>query len=235
MMYLWKPDMIRFMRDASEYGTYNSALTEVMRPYLSESSHICDAGCGLGYLSLELAGLCRRVTAVDVNGNALAVLRENCERRGVRNITPVCADVFAYVPEEKYSAMVFCYFGGIDTILERKSDLCTGPLFIFKRNYENHRFSVGKYKAGDDGFLSTCDALRRRGVPFRAVELEAEFGQPFRSLADARCFYELYSCDENREVLTDGLLRARLVPTGREDFPLYLPHKKKTGCIIVEA
>ena len=52
---LWEQDMIFFMRNASEYGDYNRRLTEKMLPWLSADMHICDAGSGLGYLSLTLA------------------------------------------------------------------------------------------------------------------------------------------------------------------------------------
>ena len=48
----WHEDMIRFMTDASEYGDYYRQLTEKMLPWLSADMHICDAGSGLGYLSL---------------------------------------------------------------------------------------------------------------------------------------------------------------------------------------
>lgn len=233
MMYQWKPDMIRFMRDASEYSNYNRDLAEVMLPYLTNESHVCDAGCGLGYLSLELARSVGRVTAVDMNPEPLKVLRENCSLRGINNIDVVRGDVFSPAFEGKYSSMVFCYFGDIEIIIKNGKHLCAGPLFIFKRNYETHRFSAGSYTFEYSGYAGDCRRLDEMGVRYKTVELETEFGQPFRSMDDARLFFELYSHDADKTSITDTLLHDRLTFTGREDFPLYMPCLKKSGCIII--
>ena len=58
-----------------------------------------------------------------------------------------------------------------------------------------------------------------------------ELGQPFRSWESARRFFEIYSRDEDKSVITDAFLRSKLVETGREDFPLYLPQKRSVGCL----
>ena len=60
-------------------------------------------------------------------------------------------------------------------------------------------------------------------------ELELEMGQPFCSWESARRFFEIYSRDEDKSVITDDFLRSKLVETGREDFPLYLPQKRSVG------
>ena len=60
----WHKDMIRFMTDASEYGDYYQQLTEKMLLWLRKDMHICDAGSGLGYLSLALCPYVRQVTSV---------------------------------------------------------------------------------------------------------------------------------------------------------------------------
>ena len=235
MMYLWKPEMIRFMRDASEYGSYSSELARLMLPYLTEDSRVCDAGCGLGYLSLELARRVRTVTAVDVNEDALRVLRGNCAQRGIGNVEAVCADVFTLKPKEKFTHMVFCYFGDIDAIAAHAQSLCDGPVFIFNRNYEMHRFSAAESAGSEaNSHEAACRRLTELGIPFIAQEMEAEFGQPFRSLAAARRYYALYSSGSDPDAEADPPVIDRLVETGREDFPYYLPYRKKTGCIIID-
>ena len=85
-MFQWNEEMVRFMRDASEYSDYHRRLVQWMLPDLHPGDHICDAGCGLGYLSLALSPYVRRVTAADRSQEALSVLRENCTRRAVQNI-----------------------------------------------------------------------------------------------------------------------------------------------------
>ena len=76
MMQLWEKDMVRFMRDASEYGSYNQELVKRLSPYLNKEMNICDAGCGLGYLSLALAPYVGTVTGVERHPDAAAVLVE---------------------------------------------------------------------------------------------------------------------------------------------------------------
>ena len=84
-MFEWESDMVRFMRDASEHTEYHGRLADCIvnaagGPQRAASMHVCDAGCGLGYLSLALAARFAQVTAVDIAEEPLSVLRENAAR-----------------------------------------------------------------------------------------------------------------------------------------------------------
>ena len=222
----WQKDMIRFMTDASEYGDYYRQLTEKMLPWLSADTHICDAGSGLGYLSLALAPHLRQVTAVERHPDAAAVLTSNCRSRSIGNVTSRCGSIDEVLPSEKYDAMVFCFFGGIRQTLELAKQQCRGEVFVFTRNYQNHRFSAGSLPTGWDGYPQFRTLLEEMGIPFHLETIAPEFGQPFRNLEEARRFYELYSKDQDRSLLTESYLRDKLMETGREDFPLYAPHQR---------
>lgn len=235
MMYQWSKDMVRFMRHASEYGDYHARLADWMRPHLQKSDRVCDAGCGLGYLSLALAPYVGAVTAVDRSSDALRVLRENCDAQSIPNITALCGDILSLPPQVPYDAMVFCLFGRMEEIAAIAKAQCWGKVFAFKKNYTTHRFSVGQYPAGNDSFAAAKEWLTARGVPFTAEESELEFGQPFISRDEARLFFEVYSRDEDKSVITDTFLREKLVETGRTDFPLYMPHKRSVGCLKFSA
>ncbi len=230
-MFQWNEEMVRFMRTASEYGDYHRRLVQRMRPALHSADHICDAGCGLGYLSLALAPYVRRVTAADRSEAALDVLRQNCAERGIRNIDILSGELQPVPLAAPYDAMVFCFFGRMEEIAAVAKAQCRGTVFVFKKNYTSHRFSVGEHPAGWDSFRAGADWLTERGVPFEAETLEPEMGQPFRSMEEARQFFRLYSRDADKAAITDEFLRGRLVETGREDFPLYLPHKRPVGCL----
>ena len=230
-MQLWYEDMVRFMRDASEYGTYNQELAKRLAPYLSKDMHICDAGCGLGYLSVALAPYAGHITSVEKNPDAVAVLKDNCRRLGISNITPCCGTIQEVVPEEKYDTMVFCFFGGIHEILETARKQCRGTVFIITRTYTTHRFSVGSHPTGSYGYWGSREVLTNLGVPFEETTFDLEFGQPFRNLADARRFFEIYSQDEDKSDITDEFLRSKVIETGREDFPLYMPHLRKLAIL----
>lgn len=230
-MFQWNEEMVRFMRTASEYGDYHRRLVQRMRPALHSADHICDAGCGLGYLSLALAPYVRRVTAADRSEAALDVLRQNCAARGIRNIDILSGELQPVPLAAPYDAMVFCFFGRMEEIAAVAKAQCRGTVFVFKKNYTSHRFSVGEHPAGWDSFRAGADWLTERGVPFKAETLEPEMGQPFRSMEEARQFFRLYSRDADKSVITDDFLRNKLVETGREDFPLYLPHQRPVGCL----
>lgn len=230
MMYRWEPDMIRYMRDASEHSRYNRELVTQMLPWLEKDTHICDAGCGLGYLSMTLAEHVGHVTAVDINADAL----RNLEEKALSNVTILCGDIAVLPPTRPYDAMVFCFFGGIEEILRIAKEQCGGSVFVVSRNYTAHRFSVGKYPTGSYGFSRAKVVLNEKGIPFIEKTLQLEFGQPFRSLEDARRFFELYSRDGNKQLITDEFLREKLVEQPG-DFPWYLPHLRKVGFLRFEA
>lgn len=231
MMQLWYKDMVRFMRDASEYGTYNQKLAQILAPYLTKQMHICDAGCGLGYLSLALSPYVGKISSVEKNPNAVAVLEENCRRFGIDNIVPCCGEISEVTPQRKYDAMVFCFFGGIHEILETVKKQCDGQVFIITRNYTTHRFSVGSHPTGSYGYRGAREVLKQQGIPYEEQILDVEFGQPLRNLEDARSFFELYSKDEDKNVITDEFLRSKVVSTDDERFPLYMPHLRNLAIL----
>lgn len=231
----WQEDIIRFMTDASEYGDYYQHLTKTILPWLTPDMHICDAGSGLGYLSLALSSYVRQVTAVERNPDAASVLTKNCRKRGIPNINSCCCSIDDVLPNEKYDAMVFSFFGGIRQTLEIAKQQCRGDVFIFTRNYKNHRFSAGNLPTGWDGYPEFRTQLETLKIPFHQQILTTEFGQPFRSFRDARLFFELYSKDNDSSKITDEFLNTKLVETGREDFPLYSPHQRQIAFLHFSA
>ena len=223
----WYEDMVQFMRDASEYGSYNRELAAKLICHLPKDAHICDAGSGLGYLSLALAPHVRQVTAVEKHPAAAEVLIENCAAKGVGNVISRCGDIAVSPPEMPYDAMVFCFFGQIREILELAKAQCAGQVFLFTRNYSRHRFSAGNHASGWEGGREAAAFLEELGIPFQEEALSLEFGQPFRTLADACRFFRLYSKDADKSVLTEDFVRRQLRQTGQADFPLYMPHERK--------
>ena len=235
MMQLWYEDMIRFMRDASEYGTYNQELASLLAPELTRDMHICDAGCGLGYLSLALAPYAGRISAVERNPEPLAVLEENCRIRQISNIEIRCGAIQEVPPARKYDAMVFCFFGRGPEILDVAKKQCDGTVYIITRTYTSHRFSVGEHPTGSYGYRGSQALLRELGIPYEERTLALEFGQPFRSLGDARRFYEIYSKDADKSLITDEFLLNKLESTGQTMYPYYMPHLRSLAILKFRA
>ena len=63
---------------------------------LDQAGTLVDLGAGTGALAVAAAPLCRRVVAVDVSPAMLAVLRENIERLGLRNVDCVRSGLLTY-------------------------------------------------------------------------------------------------------------------------------------------
>lgn len=231
MMQRWEPDMVRFMRDASEYGSYNRALADYIACRIPQRSHVCDAGCGLGYLSLEMAKRVQRVTAVDINADALCVLKENCLRQHADHIDIRCGDIELLTPEKPYDAMVFCFFGSISEVLHIAQKQCCADVFMISRNYSRHRFSVGEHCVSYGGYKEACRRLSKIQIPFERQEMSLDLGQPFANLDDARLFFQLYSKDKDHSGITDDFLWSKLKKVDHVDFPLYMPHMREVGIV----
>lgn len=116
-MFEWTQERIAYMDDACRRTDFHQRLAAELSPYLRRTNRICDAGCGLGYLSLALAPYVGAVMAVERDGQALAVLKREIETRHIANVTAVRGDVLAYRPDEPFDAMVFCFFGSMEEML----------------------------------------------------------------------------------------------------------------------
>ena len=127
--------------------------------------------------------------------------------------------------------MVFCFFGHIEEILAISAAQCRGTVLAVMRNDGCHRFSAAQGAVRHGGYPRGAAELTARGIPFHAVERELPMGQPFRTIDDARRFFQLYRRPDDTTPVTDDFLRQRLTATGREDFPLYLPQNRRFGLL----
>ena len=226
-MLIWTPDTVLFQRDAAQYGSYHKTLAAHLAAYLPPDAHVCDAGCGLGYLACALAPYCKRVTAVDSDTLALAVLREDTPK----NVEVCEGDMFTLSPTERYDAMIFCFFAAMDDTLLLAKKHCRGKVIVVKRGWTQHRFSPQDESVRRDACEEAEQYLRTRGIPFLHETLTLDMGQPFRSREDAVRFFAAYG---NASVDFSDV-EARLVKTGNAVFPYYLPQEKPLGIFIFDA
>lgn len=220
MMQHWSESTVGFMRDAADYGDYFERIAEFLLPDLPTDGHVCDAGCGIGRLALELSKHCRHVTAVDASQ---IPINELLRKPLPDNLSVYCEDIFQM--RAQYDAMVFCFFGRAHEILRIASAQCTGKVFVLKRNCSEHRFSLKPVTREKDGWDETASVLCEMGIAFERRDFSPEFGQPFRSIDEAVRFFKLY--DRTGGTIDAVQLADRLVETGRDDFPLYLPMRRR--------
>ena len=146
----WTDESIAFLRDAAAMNRYYETVAEKITPQFQENAHVCDAGCGIGELSLALKPYCRHVTAL--------------EAHLIKGVTAICGDVEALTPKEPYDAMVSCLFGRTEDTLRIARKQCRGKIFLVKSDYSHHRFSAGKVSLGEYTAGSTEAVLHEKGV-----------------------------------------------------------------------
>lgn len=154
----WTEESIAFLRDAAAINRYYETIAERIAPQLPENAHICDAGCGIGELSLALKPYCHHVTAVDADELAIKTLKAHL----IEGVTARCGDMETLAPEKPYDAMVFCLFGRTQDTLRIAKKQCRGRIFLVKRDYSHHRFSAGKVSLGEYTVGSTENVLREK-------------------------------------------------------------------------
>ena len=230
-MLVWTPDTVRFQRDAAQYGSYHQTLAKHLAAHLPPDAHICDAGCGLGYLSRALAPFCKRVTAIDSSAMALAVLRENTPK----NVEIREGDIFTLSPDAQYDAMVFSFFGTMDETLLLARKHCRGKVILVKRGWTQHRFSLAPAPVQRYTSSETEQYLRVRGIPFAHETLLLDMGQPFRSKEDAVRFFSAYGQAGESSVISFENIASRLQKTDNSVFPYYLPQEKPLGIFSFDA
>lgn len=231
-MFEWTPDMVRFMRDASEYGGYHDALARRIAAHLPPQAHVCDAGCGLGYLSLALAQHAERVTAVDIAPQAILVLQHGMETRKITNIQAVCADIGNWMPPQMYDAMVLCFFGTVYETLRIAKAQCSGTVVMIKRDWSGHRFSTEHMEIRH----TVADAevqLSALHIPYLSERFTLRMDQPFRSLEDAEAFFSVYGRGAPKFSRTE--LVSRLVAQEDGEFVYRYPMENRLGMLVLRA
>ncbi|MDO4478658.1 MAG: NUDIX domain-containing protein [Lachnospiraceae bacterium] len=234
-MFQWNDDTVRLFRRAADRTHYYDGIVAKMMPHLTPDMHICDAGCGCGYLSLALAPYVKQVTAIDRHAGPLEVLADNCRKKNITNIDIRCEDIFSLQSEAPlFDAMVFCFFGSTEETVLLSRKLCRGPVFSIKHDYPYHRFSVNEKRIWD-GCLGTERYLDNHHIAYEGLRLSEEFGQPLTSLEEGRLFFESYSHDKDKSIITDDFVLKAVEKTEDPLYPYYVPGRRDLGLTIWQA
>jgi len=78
--------------DQPEDFIYHRIVSDILRDLVTADDSVIDIGGGTGRFSLDLAERVRAVTHVDLSQNMLAIARQRCAERNLRNVTFVRAD-----------------------------------------------------------------------------------------------------------------------------------------------
>lgn len=223
----WNPKTIDWICSAGAYTGFPQALAGQLLEQIPPQHSVCDLGCGVGLVDLALAAGVRSVTGVDQSDPALDRLAALAAADGLRNLEVCCADVDSLVC--RWDTAVTIFFGGgerlvdflrlsrvqVLAVLQEGDTPSFGPCHPPKKNTVAH----------------TVQVLERLGARYEVVRGALEYGQPFCSRGEAADFIHTYARGEQTGV-EDYLDRA-LEPTGRSDYPWYLPQQKRFGIITL--
>ena len=227
----WKPGMAESMYDSMVYTHYPEKIAERMLPFLKPSDTLCDGACGVGGLSLALAGHVRHVTAIDCAERAIAQLKRAAKERGITNLTAEVNDLFALTPQRHFDAMVFMQFGTLPELLRLAERHCTGTVFLISRNRSRHRF--GRNEDVPLGFAHETMAhrLEQLGIACEAQRFRLQMGQPFRTREEARAFLLRY--DDGASPSSGRLCQLEAAEPGA--FRWFLPAETELGLLVFES
>lgn len=231
----WSEERIRFQKDAAEVVGFYDVLATRIAPQIAPHSLICDAGCGLGYLSLALAKKCREIVAVDRSDSALSVLKKNLQQKQIFNVIPQLGDICRLPIDRPYDVMIFCLFGNTLDTLKIIKQQCRSHAILIKKNWNRHRFALDSANIYPTHFSRALEKLEQLGIHYSSAQCQLEMGQPFRSMEDAARFFRLYQCGNRPKSLQRKEIEAKLLRTTSAAWPYFFPAPHSVGMIILHA
>lgn len=231
MRIVWDEQTVRWFHNASAYTGYDKKLAEFLLPYLPCRDTLCDIGCGAGLIDLELAPYIGQITCVDISPQAIDSLEARIRQHGLENISALCAS--ADTLEGQWDTVMALFFGEYRHLTDYLS-LAKDRLILAVHEEARGNFGPAGRKADKCSNVKSVQAfLENQGIRYQLVRTELEYGQPFADRAEAETFVKAYSTPMPQEEL-DAYLAKNLVRTGREDFPFYLPKRKKFGLFLIQ-
>jgi predicted RNA methylase len=245
MDFIWNEKTIGWFQTASAYTGFHSNLASLVRPHIKDCATVCDIGCGLGLIDLELANDVSSVVCIDQNEAAIGALNELIRSRGARNIVARAADVNE-LNDEKRDAVIMSFFGSSVNAITHFMSFCGKKMILIVHETPSSakRVNAVSLRPKPLGADEVYSFLTDRGLSFQKLSAVIEFGQPFRSLDDAKDFILVYSSatseaagirdagDRGERLYND--MEKRLVKTGLPIYPFYLPKPKEVAVFIVE-
>ena len=232
LQFRWSRESINWLLDASAYTGFHSKLAEQIAPYLEPDATLCDIGCGLGRLGLELAPYVSRLTAIDIDSRVIARLKQDAALQNLKNLHAICAD--AATLNERFDIVLMSFFGKHGKSIEVYYPFCRRKLICIVNAANKSSLYPGHYRQTiKDTIPSVQKDLTDQGRGFKLIVDSFEFGQPLRSRRDGEKFIFHQAPEASPEEISD-FLRENAIPTGRDDFPLYLPNMKEIGIFVID-
>jgi SAM-dependent methyltransferase len=203
-------------------------LAQKIKPHIEPGITLCDAGCGLGRLDLELAPYVKELTAIDASAHVIDVLRCDAEKLGLDNLHAEVGD--ADTLTKTFDIVLLSFFGQEN--LAHFLNICRHKLIHIVNEDNTSGLYPERYRGTKATVPVVCMHLDAQGIRYKLERYSFEFGQPLRSWQDAE-LYILKNASAATAEEVRNFLNENITHTGRDDFPFYLPSQKNLGIFII--
>lgn len=229
MNFNWDSNTIKWYQEANAYTNFFKNIAELLAPRLEGYSSLCDIGCGLGLVDLELSKNIQQITCIDIDKEAIQSLQKNIDDRKITNIEPRLMDCNHI--EESWDIIYISFFSSHN--LEKFLPHCKKLFAVVDKKNERKPY-IEKYKSFHrNSYDQVEQALNEKGIPFSLTEASFEFGQPLVSIEDGEKFIKNNYPKVNDEDL-NGFLSQKLIKTNERKYPFYIQKTKSLGIFEVE-
>ena len=236
MSMFWTDKSTRWYKHAAEYTKYYQAIYDEISTYIYETDSVCDIGCGLGYLSAEIAKKASTVTATDFEERPLLDLAERVKQDSITNLEILQSDWAEISDEPQWDIVVSSFFKSNLADISKLLGFCRKRLILVVSNGSEDSF----LPCGRSGhFRRKADYLKEglveRNIPFLYRALSVQFGQPLFSREAIVEFIKHYLPDcEQKEI--DAHIHAHVKKIQTDSFgnEYFLSNKKDIGIFIIE-
>ena len=230
MLITWDEQTSERFIAASEYTGFHKALAKKLEQYLTHEDTLCDIGCGLGRLDIELAPYVTDILAVDISEYALETLSRDAAAAGMDNIRIHRGE--AEDLEGSFDVVLMSLFGATDT-LKILSHCKRRFIRIVSASKKSGLYPERHRRETKYAVPVVSEELDALGVQYGMEYWSFEFGQPLKTRREAGLFV-LSNAPGAGEEEVGEFLDTNLQSTGRDDFPFYLPYSKELGIFVID-
>lgn len=223
MRFSWHEQAVTWFDEASAYTGFHRQLCDLLLPRMKKRDSLIDLGCGAGLIDFALAGHFGRITCLDRDALAVAAVNQRAQARGLNNVRAIQGD--AYALSGQWDNVLMVFFGGLGQNAPRYLSLCREGVVAVVHGDQPE--DEGRRPRGHNTISTTRAGLDALGIPYDLAAYAREYGQPFRTRAQARQYVEFYEKvppGEDAETYLD-----RHLTPGRGEYGWYLPNLKQFG------
>lgn len=229
-LFYWTKEKLNLYKRAEEHTRYNKNLARLILDEIGLDRTIWDIGCGLSYLALYLSPYARRIDCVDRSEEALGFLGDSIDELGYNNISLYRTDYRDFFKENsRGDCILLSHFLRIDENIDYLIDRFETLVIV-----RNSKIRVGKsmFRGKKESIedVENFLGLYDKKLNYKKIIHGGDFGQPLRTIAEARDYHYSYTGED----ISEAEIRRILISKSSEDYPYYYPKEKSTGIIIID-